>query len=144
VAPANKAEPLSRGQRVKAGDVLATLDPTFTEADRDEQTAKLPAAGAWGVVSGDFSIIAGARTVADEVNKLGRFDAVIHDADIGVGSRGTDGRSVAVPARLLFYFKQSDHLRQVVPANSPAAVRFLDLLAGRLQQVVWCACSGRT
>ena len=29
------------GQQVKAGDVLATLDPTFTEADRDELTAKL-------------------------------------------------------------------------------------------------------
>ncbi len=29
------------GQRVKAGDVLATLDPTFTKADRDELTAKL-------------------------------------------------------------------------------------------------------
>ena len=36
------------------------------------------AAGAGGVVSGDLSTIAGARTVADEVNKLGRFDAVIH------------------------------------------------------------------
>jgi NAD(P)-dependent dehydrogenase (short-subunit alcohol dehydrogenase family) len=37
------------------------------------------AAGARGVVSGDLSTIAGPRTVADEVNKLGRFDAVIHN-----------------------------------------------------------------
>jgi hemolysin D len=29
------------GQQVKAGQVLATLDPTFTRADRDELTAKL-------------------------------------------------------------------------------------------------------
>jgi hemolysin D len=29
------------GQHVKAGDVLATLDPTFTQADRDELAAKL-------------------------------------------------------------------------------------------------------
>jgi membrane fusion protein, hemolysin D len=29
------------GQRVKAGDILATLDPTFTKADRDELGAKL-------------------------------------------------------------------------------------------------------
>ena len=29
------------GQQVKAGDVLATLDPTFSLADRDELTAKL-------------------------------------------------------------------------------------------------------
>jgi NAD(P)-dependent dehydrogenase (short-subunit alcohol dehydrogenase family) len=41
------------------------------------------AAGAGGVVSGDLSTIAGARTVADEVNKHGRFDAVIHNAGIG-------------------------------------------------------------
>ena len=43
------------------------------------------APGARGVVSGDLSTIAGARTVADQVNKLGRFDAVIHNA--GIGSR---------------------------------------------------------
>ena len=43
------------------------------------------AAGARGVVSGDLSTIAGARTLADEVNKLGRFDAVMHNA--GIGSR---------------------------------------------------------
>jgi NAD(P)-dependent dehydrogenase (short-subunit alcohol dehydrogenase family) len=41
------------------------------------------AAGARGVVSGDLSTIPGARTAADEVNKLGRFDAVIHNAGIG-------------------------------------------------------------
>src|SRR3984893_11337716 len=41
------------------------------------------AAGARGVVSGDLSTIAGPRTVADEVNKLGRFDAVIHNAGVG-------------------------------------------------------------
>jgi NAD(P)-dependent dehydrogenase (short-subunit alcohol dehydrogenase family) len=43
------------------------------------------APGARGVVSGDLSTVAGARTVAAEVNKLGRFDAVIHNA--GIGSR---------------------------------------------------------
>ena len=41
------------------------------------------APGAREVVSGDLSTIAGARTVADEVNKLGRFDAVIHNAGVG-------------------------------------------------------------
>ena len=35
------------------------------------------AAGARGVVAGDLSTIDGPRTVADEVNKLGRFDAVM-------------------------------------------------------------------
>jgi NAD(P)-dependent dehydrogenase (short-subunit alcohol dehydrogenase family) len=41
------------------------------------------APGAKGAVVGDLSTIAGARTVADEVNQLGRFDAVIHNAGIG-------------------------------------------------------------
>ena len=41
------------------------------------------APGAGGVVSGDLSTIAGARTVVDQVNELGRFDAVIHNAGVG-------------------------------------------------------------
>jgi NAD(P)-dependent dehydrogenase (short-subunit alcohol dehydrogenase family) len=41
------------------------------------------ARGARGAVSGDLSTIAGAETVAEEVNKLGRFDAVIHNAGVG-------------------------------------------------------------
>jgi NAD(P)-dependent dehydrogenase (short-subunit alcohol dehydrogenase family) len=41
------------------------------------------AADARGVITGDLSTIAGARTVAGEANKLGRFDAVIHNAGIG-------------------------------------------------------------
>ena len=45
------------------------------------------AVGAQGVVSGDLSTIAGTRTVADQVNKLGRFDAVIHNAGLGYRER---------------------------------------------------------
>ena len=45
------------------------------------------APGVRGVVSGDLATIAGARTVADEVNKLGRFDAVIHNAGVGYRER---------------------------------------------------------
>ena len=41
------------------------------------------APGAQGAVTGDLSTIAGARTVADQVNKLGRCDAVIHNAGVG-------------------------------------------------------------
>jgi len=43
------------------------------------------APGAKGAVSGDFSTIAGAKSVAEQVNKLGRFNSVIHNA--GIGSR---------------------------------------------------------
>jgi NAD(P)-dependent dehydrogenase (short-subunit alcohol dehydrogenase family) len=41
------------------------------------------APGARGAVTGDLSTFAGARTVAEQVNRLGRFDAVIHNAGIG-------------------------------------------------------------
>jgi NAD(P)-dependent dehydrogenase (short-subunit alcohol dehydrogenase family) len=55
------------------------------------------APGAGGVVSGDLSTIAGARTVAKEVNRLGPFDAVIHNA--GVGYReGRVERETGVPS----------------------------------------------
>jgi NAD(P)-dependent dehydrogenase (short-subunit alcohol dehydrogenase family) len=45
------------------------------------------AAGAQGAVTGDLSTVPGATTVASEVNKLGRFDAVIHN--VGIGYRET-------------------------------------------------------
>jgi len=47
---------------------------------RDALTA---APGARGAVSGDLSTVAGARSIAEEVNRLGRFHAVIHNAGIG-------------------------------------------------------------
>ena len=50
--------------------------------DVRSRDALLAAAGARGAVTGDLSTIAGARTVADQVNKLGRFDAIIHNAGI--------------------------------------------------------------
>jgi NAD(P)-dependent dehydrogenase (short-subunit alcohol dehydrogenase family) len=40
-------------------------------------------AGAEGIVVGDLSGIAETKSVADQVNKLGGFDAVIHNAGIG-------------------------------------------------------------
>jgi NAD(P)-dependent dehydrogenase (short-subunit alcohol dehydrogenase family) len=52
-------------------------------ARADAARAALPQAEA--VVAGDVSSIAGARGVADAVNRLGRFDAVIHN--VGVGYR---------------------------------------------------------
>jgi len=54
------------------------------DRSRDALTA---APGAQGAISGDFSTIAGATTVAREVNRLGHFDAVIHNAGIGHETR---------------------------------------------------------
>jgi NAD(P)-dependent dehydrogenase (short-subunit alcohol dehydrogenase family) len=51
--------------------------------DRRSRDALAAAAGGRGVVTGDLSTIAGTKTVADEANKLGRFDAIIHNAGIG-------------------------------------------------------------
>ena len=45
--------------------------------------ARRAAPEAEGVVVGDLSSIAQTRALADEVNRLGRFDAVIHNAGVG-------------------------------------------------------------
>src|ERR1700726_3520677 len=50
-------------------------------ARADETRKKI--AGAEDIVVGDLASIAETRKVADQVNKLGRFDAVIHNAGIG-------------------------------------------------------------
>jgi NAD(P)-dependent dehydrogenase (short-subunit alcohol dehydrogenase family) len=50
-------------------------------ARADDARQALPQAD--GVVVGDLSSIAQTRRLADEVNKLGRFDAVIHNAGVG-------------------------------------------------------------
>ena len=50
-------------------------------ARADETRRALPAAEA--VIVGDLASVAGARGVAEETNKLGRFDAVIHNAGVG-------------------------------------------------------------
>ena len=45
--------------------------------------ARAAAPDAKDTVSGDFSTIGGAKAVADSINSLGRFNAVIHNAGIG-------------------------------------------------------------
>jgi len=51
-------------------------------AARAEETRK-KVGGAEQIVVGDLSNIAETKSVADQVNRLGRFDAVIHNAGIG-------------------------------------------------------------
>jgi NAD(P)-dependent dehydrogenase (short-subunit alcohol dehydrogenase family) len=51
--------------------------------DDRSRDALAAAPGAEGAVCGDLSTVAGASTVADAVNRLGHFDAVIHNAGIG-------------------------------------------------------------
>src|ERR1700728_1147458 len=47
------------------------------------EDARLALPRAEAVVEGDLDTIAGAKAVAQRVNKLGRFDAVIHNAAVG-------------------------------------------------------------
>ena len=47
--------------------------------DSRSRDALAAAPGARAAVTGDLSTIAGARTVADQVNRLGRFHAVVHN-----------------------------------------------------------------
>lgn len=47
------------------------------------QDARLALPHAETVIEGDLETIAGAKSVADQANALGRFDAVIHNAAVG-------------------------------------------------------------
>jgi NAD(P)-dependent dehydrogenase (short-subunit alcohol dehydrogenase family) len=51
------------------------------QARADDARKALPKAQS--VIVGDLSSLEGARSVADQVNRLGRFDAVIHNAAVG-------------------------------------------------------------
>jgi NAD(P)-dependent dehydrogenase (short-subunit alcohol dehydrogenase family) len=50
------------------------------------------------VVVGDLSSIAATRGIADQVNKLGRFDAVIHNAGIGYQERSRHSTIDGLPS----------------------------------------------
>ena len=52
-----------------------------TKAKSEDVRRGLPQAEA--VVTGDLSTVRGTRDVAEQVNRVGRFDAVIHNAGIG-------------------------------------------------------------
>jgi NAD(P)-dependent dehydrogenase (short-subunit alcohol dehydrogenase family) len=76
----------STGLGLMAGQLLVEQGHQVVLHARNERRADdarqaLP--GVESVVVGDLSSIAGARNVAEQVNKLGRFDAVIHNAGVG-------------------------------------------------------------
>ena len=97
------------------------------------------APGARRVVSGDLSTIAGARTVADEVNKFGRFDAVIHNAGIGYregrvetepGVPSVFAVNVLAPYILMALMKDRSDWFISAPACIGACVRVLTICSG--------------
>jgi NAD(P)-dependent dehydrogenase (short-subunit alcohol dehydrogenase family) len=76
----------STGLGLMAGQLLLEQEHQVvlharSETRADEARRALP--GAEAVVIGDLETIAGAKNVAAEVNALGHFDAVIHNAAVG-------------------------------------------------------------
>ncbi|KXF77239.1 short-chain dehydrogenase [Paramesorhizobium deserti] len=76
----------STGLGLMAGELLASQGHRIVlharnAARADDARRNLSSAEA--VVIGDLETIAGARNVADQVNALGHFDAVIHNAAVG-------------------------------------------------------------
>ncbi|THD49077.1 MAG: SDR family NAD(P)-dependent oxidoreductase [Bradyrhizobium sp.] len=89
----------STGLGLMAGALLAGRGHRVTLHARDAARAEdarraLPQAEA--VIAGDLARLAGARAVAEQANRLGRFDAIIHNAGIGYG----DGRLTRTPEGL--------------------------------------------
>jgi NAD(P)-dependent dehydrogenase (short-subunit alcohol dehydrogenase family) len=76
----------SAGLGLMAADLLADKGHSIVLHARNAQRAEIARQAlpqAEGVVVGDLETIAGAKAVAAEVNGLGRFDAVIHNAAVG-------------------------------------------------------------
>jgi NAD(P)-dependent dehydrogenase (short-subunit alcohol dehydrogenase family) len=76
----------SAGLGLMAADLLAGQGHGVVLHARNVQRAELARQAlpqAEAVVVGDLETIAGAKAVAAEVNRLGRFDAVIHNAAVG-------------------------------------------------------------
>ncbi len=75
---------LMAAQRLLAAGHEVVLHARNAGRARDAQTA---APKAHGVVVGDLASIAETRGIADQANRLGPFDAVIHNAGVGARER---------------------------------------------------------
>jgi NAD(P)-dependent dehydrogenase (short-subunit alcohol dehydrogenase family) len=76
----------STGLGLMAGQLLVEQGHQVVLHARNEARAESTRKSllqAEAVVIGDLASIAGVRNVAEQVNKLGRFDAVIHNAGVG-------------------------------------------------------------
>jgi NAD(P)-dependent dehydrogenase (short-subunit alcohol dehydrogenase family) len=80
----------STGLGLMAGELLAQQGHDVVLHARDERRAddaRKALDKTQDVVVGDLSTVAGARGIAEQVNTLGRFDAVIHNAGVGYRER---------------------------------------------------------
>src|SRR5215469_11397869 len=93
----------SDGLGLMAAKLLIAQDHDVVLHGRNDERcrdARAAAPGAKDTVSGDFLTVGGAKSVAGSVNKLGRFNAVIHNA--GIGSREPRRADLASGAPKLF------------------------------------------
>jgi NAD(P)-dependent dehydrogenase (short-subunit alcohol dehydrogenase family) len=107
-------------------------------ARADDARNSLPEAA--DVVIGDLSTVGGARSVAERVNKLGRFDAVIHNA--GVGYR--ESRRIETEDSLPHVFAINTLAPYVLTASIEKSERLVYLSSGmhrsaeaNLQDLTW-------
>src|SRR3954470_21691901 len=80
----------STGLGLMAGQLLVQQGHQVVLHARNQARAKDTRAAlreAEGVVTGDLSTLEEMRSVAEQVNRLGRFDAVIHNAGVGYRER---------------------------------------------------------
>jgi NAD(P)-dependent dehydrogenase (short-subunit alcohol dehydrogenase family) len=75
--------------KMAAGSMVAAGHKVVIHARNEQRAADARSSipGAEGVVIGDLSSIEATREVASQVNRLGTFDAVIHNAGIGYRER---------------------------------------------------------
>src|SRR3984893_6851861 len=83
-----------------AADLMVAAGHDVVPHARNEQRAAVARSsipGAEAVVIGDLSSIDATREVANQVNRLGAFDAVIHNAGIGYRERQRSATSDGLP-----------------------------------------------
>jgi NAD(P)-dependent dehydrogenase (short-subunit alcohol dehydrogenase family) len=76
----------STGLGLMAGQLLIEQGHQVVLHGRNQKRAEqamADAPGAQAVVIGDLSQMSETKSVADQVNRLGRFEAVIHNAGVG-------------------------------------------------------------
>jgi len=119
----------STGLGLMAGQLLTTQGHEVvlhgrTQTRAEEALAHVP--GAQAAVVGDLSRIRDMRSVADQVNQLGRFDAVIHN--VGVGYR--EPRRVETADRLPHVFAVNVMAPYVLTATIERPRRLVYLSSG--------------
>jgi NAD(P)-dependent dehydrogenase (short-subunit alcohol dehydrogenase family) len=131
----------STGLGLMAGQLLIEQGHRVVLHGRDQaraDDAMVAAPGAEASVIGDLASISGIKAVAEQVNRLGRFDAVIHNAGVGYreprietedGLPNVFAVNVLAPYMLTALIERPDRLVYLSSGmHRRAAAKFDDLL----------------